>query len=77
MRQCGISLMDLTGRGLKGQMKYADREKIRYVLILGDDELAENVVIVKDMILGEQEKIPMDSIIKYMRNEIDKTSCSD
>ncbi len=78
LRQCGISaLMDLTGRGLKGQMKYADREKIRYVLILGDDELAENVVIVKDMILGEQEKIPMDSIIKYMRNEIDKTSCSD
>jgi len=78
LRQNGIAtIMDLSGRGLKSQMKYADRERVRYVLILGEDELAKGVVTVKDMMSGEQREIPMDSVLKYLLNEIKKNNLSD
>ncbi len=67
LRQDGVSaLMDLMGRGLKSQMKYADREGVRYVLILGDEELAKDAIIVRDMRLGDQSEISRGAIKKYL-----------
>ena len=37
------------GRGLKGAMKAADRSGARYTLVLGERDLAEGTVEVKDM----------------------------
>lgn len=69
LRQAGLpAVMDLLGKGLKGQLKYADREQARYVLILGDDELARKMVIVRDMRLGEQQEIPLDQIKAFLLN---------
>lgn len=70
-REAGISiLMDLMGRGLKSQMKYADREGVRYVLILGDEEISKDIIIVRDMKLGDQAEIPRDTILRYILNNI-------
>ncbi|WP_368294409.1 histidine--tRNA ligase [Dehalobacter sp. TBBPA1] len=69
LRQAGLpAVMDLLGKGLKGQLKYADREQARYVLILGDDELSRKMVIVRDMRLGEQQEIPLDQIKAFLLN---------
>lgn len=66
-RQAGLTVvMDLLGRGLKNQMKYADREQARYVLIIGDDELARKIVVVRDMMLGDQQEIAMDNIKAFL-----------
>jgi len=76
LRQHNISaLMDLTGRGLKGQMKYADKERVRYVLILGEDELAKGVTTVRDMLTGEQEEISMDSVLDYILKKTKDNLC--
>lgn len=58
LRQKGIPAgIDLLGRSLKAQLKTADRAGARLALILGEDELARAVVIVRDLALGEQREV--------------------
>lgn len=55
LRRLGISAeCDLLGRSLKAQMKYADKLSARYSVVLGDDEIAGNNAVVKNMTSGEQ-----------------------
>ncbi len=64
LRQAGVRV-DLAygGRGLKGAMKAADRSGARYTLVLGERDLAEGAVGVKDMVSGEQRAVPLDDVI--------------
>lgn len=60
LRQQGISAaMDFAGRSMKAQMKQANKLGARYSVILGDDEIAEGVVMLRSMEDSSQEKIPM------------------
>jgi histidyl-tRNA synthetase len=51
--------MDLDNRGLKSQMKQADKAAARYVLIIGDAELAKETGVLRDMETQEQREIPL------------------
>ncbi len=44
---------DLMGRGLKAQMKYADKCGARFSAVIGDDELEKGEVSLKNMTTGE------------------------
>jgi histidyl-tRNA synthetase len=58
MRLAGIQAdKDYQERKVKGQFKAADRLHAKYVLILGDDELAKGIVNVKTMETGEQTEV--------------------
>ncbi len=71
LRKAGIpALIDLMGRGLKNQMKYADRVGSRYVLILGEEELTKEIIVVRDMKLGNQNEVPKDRIREFIINNI-------
>ena len=48
------------GRGLKAQMKYADKLGARYVIVVGDNELAQKQGRLKDMASGAEEPIALD-----------------
>jgi histidyl-tRNA synthetase len=64
LRHAGFSAdMDMLGRSLRGQMKYADKVKAAAVIIIGDDEIAKNVVAVRMMQSGEQVEIQMDDLV--------------
>lgn len=52
------------------QFKYADRAKIRFVLVLGEDELAKKVVTVKDLWKGVQFEAPHTELIKTLHQEL-------
>ena len=61
VRECGlIAETDVVGRGLRAQMKYADKIGAKYSLVLGDNELAENKAKVKNMETGEQTEFGLD-----------------
>ena len=47
------ALCDLCGRGLKAQLKYADKIGAKYCVVLGEDELNSGKVSIKDMKTGE------------------------
>ena len=64
LRAAGIAVDLAYGdRGLKGAMKAADRSGARLALVLGDRELADRQVEVKDLSNGEQRKVSLDSIV--------------
>jgi histidyl-tRNA synthetase len=48
------AMMDHEGRSLKSQMKQAGRLNARYVLILGEEELKNTALVVREMATGEQ-----------------------
>ncbi len=52
---------DLVGRGLKAQMKYADKMGARYVVVIGDNEIETGTVNVKNMKTGEQISLILDN----------------
>ena len=65
LRSTGIGAdMDLSGRGMKGQMKGADRSGARYAVIIGDDELGAGEATIRDMTSGEQRRVPFAEIAR-------------
>ncbi len=61
VRECGlIAETDVVGRGLRPQMKYADKIGAKYSLVLGDNEIDENKARVKNMTSGEQTELALD-----------------
>jgi histidyl-tRNA synthetase len=53
---------DYQGRSIKAQMKEAGKLGARLVLIVGEDEAAKGVAVLKDMLTGEQEDVPTEGI---------------
>ncbi|WP_173348816.1 histidine--tRNA ligase [Ruminococcus flavefaciens] len=51
---------DFMGRGLKAQMKYANKIGAAFTVVLGDNELAQNKARLKDMESGEEKEITLD-----------------
>ena len=51
---------DVVGRGLKAQMKYADKIGAKYTVVLGDNEIDSGVAKLKNMENGEQTEIKLD-----------------
>ncbi len=58
VREAGLGAqIDIVGRGLKAQMKYADKIGARFSLVLGDNEIAEGKATLKNMLSGEAREI--------------------
>ena len=60
---------DFAGGGFKAQLRAADRSSARYYIILGDDEIAEGVLTIKDKQINTQEKVPLNSYIEYLQGK--------
>ena len=61
VRESGLTAeTDVVGRGLRAQMKYADKIGAKYSMVLGDNEIAENKAKVKNMDSGEQTELALD-----------------
>ncbi|HHW00475.1 MAG TPA: histidine--tRNA ligase [Clostridiaceae bacterium] len=70
LRSEGISAeKDLMGRSLKAQMKHADKLGVKYVVVLGDDEIDSNRTVLKNMKTGQQKDVSLDSILDRLRRK--------
>ncbi|MGE5307600.1 MAG: histidine--tRNA ligase [Deltaproteobacteria bacterium] len=68
LREQGIQAdTDYEGRSLKSSLRRANDLGARFALILGEDELKEHSVMVKDLAAGKQEKVPLDKIGVYIK----------
>lgn len=71
LRASGVSAdMGYGSRGLKGSMKGADRSGAFYTLVLGEAELAEKNVQVKNMAEQSQETVPLADIQQYLAGKL-------
>ena len=67
LRNQGFSVStDLLRRSLKSLLREANRNNIKIAIIIGDDELVNNTVQVKDMETGEQTTIIKNKLIEYL-----------
>ena len=60
--------VNMTARSLKAQFKSADRNKAKYIIILGEDELKESVVNLKNTATREQVTVSIDDIDKQIES---------
>ncbi|MGX0153445.1 histidyl-tRNA synthetase [Staphylococcus capitis] len=58
---------DYLNRKIKGQMKQADRLNAKYTIVIGDQELENNSIAIKNMTTGESENIQLDQLINYFK----------
>ncbi|MBI4211432.1 MAG: histidine--tRNA ligase [Deltaproteobacteria bacterium] len=66
LRQGGVRVeWDYEAKSLKSQMRHADKLGAQSVVIIGDDELAKGLAIVRNMQTKTQEEIPFDQIERY------------
>ena len=65
LREKGFRVdLDVMGRSLSKQMKYAARINARKVIIVGEDEVKKGAVIIRDMASGEQEEKRIKEIVE-------------
>ncbi|MBF6332088.1 histidine--tRNA ligase [Nocardia transvalensis] len=71
LRAAGIRV-DLAygGRGVKGAMKAADRSGAKFALVLGDRDLADGEIGLKDLATGEQRQIPIDRAVSAVSDAL-------
>lgn len=69
LRRNGIKVdKDYLNRKIKGQMKQADRLNAKYTVVIGDQELENNEIGVKNMISGESENVQLDELVNYFKS---------
>ena len=54
--------MDYYRRSLKAQFKSSERKNARFVIIIGEDEVKENVVTLKDTLTKAQESVKKEEL---------------
>lgn len=55
---------------MKAQMKQANRLAAKYVLILGEDEVARGQAVLRNMATSEQTEIPIQDITSILKTEV-------
>ena len=61
---------DICARGLKAQMKYANKIGAKFSMVLGDDEIYSGKAKLKDMEKGNEREIALDEISEELGEEI-------
>jgi len=71
LRKKGIHVAEYFAKSsLKAQLEYANKEEIRYVLILGQQEVIDNTILLRDMEGGQQETLAMEKLGAVLKKKI-------
>jgi len=62
----------LSRDSLTNQLKIANRKKVKYVIIIGKEEVLQGAPILRDMETGDQKSIPRNRLIKEVKNALKK-----
>ena len=78
LRSEGLQVqMDTVGRGLKAQMKYANKINALYTLVLGDSELETGNIKLKNMNSGAQREMTLSDFIDNFQSVVIKDAVAD
>ena len=68
LREKGLSVaMDTLSRNMKGQLKYADRIHAKYAVVIGEEEMAQKKLTLRNMETGEQQLVSPEDIEGYIK----------
>jgi histidyl-tRNA synthetase len=68
LRKNGINVqINIENQKVGKKFKYANNLNVKYVIIIGEDEIKNNVVTLKNMVTGEQETLKIEEAIKNIK----------
>ncbi len=68
LRRAGFPVaLEVESKSMKAQMRSANRFNAATALIRGDEEIARNVVLVKNMADGEQREVELDQLVNFLK----------
>ena len=68
LRKNGISAgRDCMNRGLKAQMRYADKIGAEYTVVLGDNEIESGEIVLKHMESGNGRTVKLDELVQELK----------
>lgn len=71
LRDAGIRAdKDYLGKKMKAQLKAADRYQASYTIIIGEDEIANQQALVKQMATGEQTVVSISELTSFLQEQI-------
>jgi len=71
LREADIaSDMDYENKSLKGQMRKANDLKVKFTILIGDEELKKQSLLLKDMASGAQEEISLDRSVEEIKKRL-------
>lgn len=75
LREDGFSVQtDICAKGLKAQMKFANKIGAKFTLVLGDDELNNNTAKLKNMQSGEETEIALSELSEELLSALNKSA---
>ncbi|MFW6047090.1 MAG: histidine--tRNA ligase [Candidatus Woesearchaeota archaeon] len=71
LRKLNLSVeIDLMNRSMKSQLKYANKLNVKYVLFVGEEEVKNKNVKVKNMSKGKEEIVNLQQVPEYISKEL-------
>jgi histidyl-tRNA synthetase len=62
--------MDVTGRSMKSQFKLADREKAAWCITVGQSELDNGTVMLKNFATRQEQSLARSAVVEYLKTAI-------
>ena len=70
LRENGINaVVEFKNKKLKKALDYANNQNVPFVAILGEDEIKENKIMLKNMKKGLQEKVSIEEAVEIINKE--------
>ncbi|MDO8467279.1 MAG: histidine--tRNA ligase [bacterium] len=71
LREAGVDVHESLGKeSLKAQLKAADKLHSEWALILGQQEVFEQSIIIRDMKSGAQETVPLKKVVEVVKKKL-------
>ena len=72
LRENGVKTdLEYKGRGLRAQMRTANKLNARYVVMIGEDEINSEAATVRDMESGDQQSVAFPQLAEALREKMD------
>jgi len=59
--------IDLSNKKIGDQLKYASKQSIPYVIIIGEDEVKSGIFSIKNLASGEEQKLKVEEIVALLK----------
>jgi histidyl-tRNA synthetase len=60
-------------RGIKSQLREANKRNARYAVILGSEEIKSGQATVRDMAQGQQDRVPLGELVEWLSARVGRT----
>ncbi|MCX6785415.1 MAG: histidine--tRNA ligase [Candidatus Komeilibacteria bacterium] len=75
LKEAGLAVSEnLSKSGLKVQLENADKQKVKFTLILGQKEIVDGTIMIRDMENGIQEVVDFTKVVAEVKKRLEKSN---